>query len=101
MKQATEPINTGVELFRKGNHISLQHTTLSPQITGTSPSYHIMVNHSHNLSDDESLWKAANPNIKALQDIISAHFRLPCCDCAPLGGGAYARVYLFTLEDGQ
>lgn len=63
-----------------------------------------MVNHcSQNSSDDDSeiLWKAANPNLTALQDIISAHFRLPCCRYAPLGGGSYARIFLFTLEDGQ
>ena len=59
-----------------------------------------MVNHSHNSSDDdsESLWKATNPNVTALQDIISAHFRLPCRHSAPLGGGGwYARVFFIHI----
>ena len=58
-------------------------------------------NHSHNSSDEESLWEAANPNLTALHDIVSAHFRLSCRNYAPLGSGAYARTFLFTLEDGQ
>jgi hypothetical protein len=64
----------------------------------------MVLNHCHNSSDDasETLWKAANPNLTALQDIVSAHFHLSCCRyAAPLGGGAYARVFLFALEDGQ
>jgi hypothetical protein len=60
-----------------------------------------MTSHSHNLSADESLWRAANANLMALQDIVSAHFRSPCRNHAPMGGGAYARVFLFTLEDDQ
>jgi hypothetical protein len=57
---------------------------------------------SQNLSADERLWRATNANLTALQDIVSAHFRLPCRHYAPMGNfGIYARVFLFTLENDQ
>jgi hypothetical protein len=82
------------------------HFTAIRVINDSENDYHIMVNHchhSHNSEDDESeiLWKATNPNLTALQNIVSAHFCSSCRNVAPLGGGVYARVFLFTLEDGQ
>ena len=97
---ASRSLHFGANLCRANADETIPRS-LSHRTKITFPSYTTMVNHSHNSLDDERLWKAANPNLTALQDIISAHFRLPCCHYAPLGGGAYARIFLFTLEDGQ
>ena len=35
----------------------------------------------------------------AFHDIVSAHFRAGCRQCVRMDDGAYARVFLFTLEN--
>jgi hypothetical protein len=56
---------------------------------------------SHSVPADESLWQTTNANLGALQEIVSAHFRLPCRHHALMDSGAYAHVFLFTLESDQ
>jgi len=50
--------------------------------------------------EGEKLWNEAKPDIDALKTIVSHHFHSPCCD-EVLMKGAYARVFLFTLENDQ
>jgi hypothetical protein len=46
------------------------------------------LDHPHNLSADDA-------NLTALRDIVS----VPCRHHTPIGSAAYARVFLFTLEE--
>ena len=58
------------------------------------------MNHSHQTtSPDEELWQATNADMPALQRIISSHFRSECRQYIRMNDGAYARVFLFTLEN--
>jgi len=54
--------------------------------------------HCLHTSSDE-LWQSASVDIAALQHILSAHFRAQCRGFEPLGAGAFARVFLFSLEN--
>ena len=50
-------------------------------------------------SDGEKLWQAANVNMQALETIISSHFGTQCSRYARMDDGAYARVFLFSLQN--
>lgn len=50
--------------------------------------------------ENEMLWKNANVNMTAMQDIASSHFGSDYHDCTRMDEGAYARVFLFTLKNG-
>lgn len=52
-------------------------------------------------SEAEKLWQAANVDIKAIEIIISSHFRTSVGHHACMDNGSYARVFLFTLENGM
>ena len=52
-------------------------------------------------SISESLWQAANVDMKAMEIIISSHFRTSHIHHAPMDDGTFARVFLFTLENGM
>ena len=52
-------------------------------------------------SNAEKLWQAANVDIKAIEIIISSHFRTSLSHHARMDDGAFARVFLFTLENGM
>jgi hypothetical protein len=49
----------------------------------------------------ESLWQAANVDMKAIEIIISSHFRTPHTHHTRMDDGAFARVFLFTLQNGM
>jgi hypothetical protein len=51
-------------------------------------------------SPEEILWDQTSPDLSALGDIISTHFNSPCHSREFLGIGAYARAFLYTLENG-
>ena len=55
--------------------------------------------HSHDSSPDETLWQAINVDMAALQQIVCAHFRSKCWHYTRMDDGAYARVFLFSLEN--
>ena len=50
-------------------------------------------------SNAERLWQAANVDIKAIE--IISHFRTSLTHHARMHDGAFARVFLFTLENGM
>lgn len=47
------------------------------------------------------LWLAAKVNMAALQKIVASHFRSKCHDYTRLDEGAYARAFVFQLENGM
>jgi hypothetical protein len=49
----------------------------------------------------ESLWQAANVDMKAIEIIISSHFRTSHSHHTRMDDGAFARVFLFTLQNGM
>ena len=49
---------------------------------------------------EDLLWEQINPNLDAFRTIISNHFGSPCKSQQPLQPGAYARTFLYILEDG-
>src|SRR4051812_45414086 len=53
------------------------------------------------IDGSDELWEATNADLVALQEIVSAHFRVESQNRVLIGGGAYARVFLFTLQDGR
>ena len=53
------------------------------------------------VSISESLWQAANVDMKAMEIIISSHFRTAHIHHASMDDGTFARVFLFTLENGM
>ena len=57
--------------------------------------------HSHDSCQHESetLWQATNVDMAALQQIVCAHFRSECQCYTRMDDGAYARVFLFSLEN--
>ena len=55
--------------------------------------------HRHDSSPDETLWQATNVDIPALQQIVCAHFRSESRTYTRMDDGAYARVFLFSLEN--
>ena len=55
--------------------------------------------HSHDSSPDETLWRATNVDMAALQQILCTHFRSKCHHYTRMDDGAYARVFLFSLEN--
>src|SRR5258706_15305929 len=46
------------------------------------------------------LWEQINPALHALRSIIANHFGSPCQSQEPLQPGAYARAFLYILQDG-
>jgi len=52
-------------------------------------------------SNAERLWQAANVDIKAIEIIISSHFRTSLTHHARMDDGAFACVFLFSLENGM
>jgi hypothetical protein len=50
-------------------------------------------------SEDE-LWHKTSPDITALKAIINDHLNSPCLTEQPMNHGAYARVFLYTLQNG-
>jgi hypothetical protein len=58
----------------------LQHTTNSPE-------------------PEDILWDKTNPDLEELRSIIGVHFNSPCRSQEPLNHGAYARVFLYTLQN--
>ena len=52
-------------------------------------------------SNAERLWQAANIDIKAIEIIISSHFGTSLSHYTRMDDGAFARVFLFTLENGM
>ena len=59
------------------------------------------MSHSHDSSPDEleTLWQATNADMAALQQIVCAHFCSNCRHYTRMDDGAYARVFLFSLEN--
>lgn len=55
--------------------------------------------HRHDSSPDETLWQATNVDIPALQQIVCVHFRSESRTYTRMDDGAYARVFLFSLEN--
>ena len=56
---------------------------------------------SGNSSEPEDiLWEQINPNLDAFCTIISNHFGSPCQSRVPLQPGAYARTFLYILQNG-
>ncbi|GJE96623.1 kinase-like protein [Phanerochaete sordida] len=49
----------------------------------------------------EELWVKANVNMDAMLAIISSHFKTRCRLQGPLGIGAFARTFKYSLEDGK
>ena len=49
---------------------------------------------------EDILWEQINPNLDAFRAIISNHFGSPCQSQQPLQPGAYARAFLYVLQDG-
>jgi hypothetical protein len=49
---------------------------------------------------EDILWDQTSPDLSALGEIISSHFDSPCHSRKLLGNGAYARAFLYTLENG-
>lgn len=52
------------------------------------------------LSADEEFWQNANIDLDALSSIVAAHMQSPCKQRDTMEAGAYARVFLFILENG-
>lgn len=52
------------------------------------------------ISEDEVLWRNTDVDMQALQNIVSSHFRSACQRITRMNEGAYARVFLFTLQSG-
>ena len=48
----------------------------------------------------EDIWDQTSPDLSGLGEIISAHFNSLCHSRKLLGNGAYARAFLYTLENG-
>ena|SRR5258706_6303498 len=46
---------------------------------------------------EDTLWEQINPDLDA---IIANHFGTPCQSQEPLQPGAYARTFLYILQDG-
>jgi hypothetical protein len=51
------------------------------------------------LEPEDILWDKTDPDLEALRSIISAHFNSPCRSQEPLNHGAYARAFLYTLQN--
>lgn len=51
------------------------------------------------LSSNEIFWQEANINIDALTDIVATHMRSPCQPPTAMTYGAYARLFVFILEN--
>ena len=49
---------------------------------------------------EDVLWEEINPDLDAFRTIISNHFSSPCESHEPLQPGAYARTFLYILQDG-
>ena len=49
---------------------------------------------------EDILWEQINPDLDAFRTIISNHFGSPCQSQEPLQPGAYARTFLYILQDG-
>ena len=49
---------------------------------------------------ENELWNEINPDVEALKGIIRDHFNSSCQTEEPMNHGAYARVFLYTLENG-
>ena len=49
---------------------------------------------------EDILWEEINPNLDAFRTIISNHFGSPCQSQESLHPGAYARTFLYILQDG-
>ena len=51
-------------------------------------------------ASEDILWEQINPDLDALLPIIVNHFGSPCQSKEPLQQGAYARAFLYILQDG-
>ena len=49
---------------------------------------------------EDILWEQINPDLDAFRAIIANHFGTPCQSQEPLEPGAYARAFLYILQDG-
>jgi hypothetical protein len=48
---------------------------------------------------EDILWNKTDPDLGALKGIIGTHFNSPCRSQEPLNHGAYARAFLYTLQN--
>ena len=48
---------------------------------------------------EDILWDKTDPDLEALKSIIGTHFNSPCRSQEPLNHGAYARAFLYTLQN--
>jgi hypothetical protein len=74
----------------------------SPCFLGSEDAILTILQHSEcscSHSEDE-LWNETNPDIEALKGIIKDHFNSSCQTEEPMKHGAYARVFLYTLQNG-
>ncbi len=54
----------------------------------------------HSPKPKDILWEQINPDLDALRAIVANHFGSPCQSQEPLQPGAYARTFLYILQDG-
>jgi hypothetical protein len=59
-----------------------------------------ILQHCESADSEDELWNETNPDIEALKTIIKDHFNSSCQTEEPMIHGAYARVFLYTLENG-
>ncbi|KIJ47733.1 hypothetical protein M422DRAFT_248739 [Sphaerobolus stellatus SS14] len=57
--------------------------------------------HCSSLSPHDEFWNEVNPDVDALDPIVSRHFGADCLDRKLLGDGAYGRAFLYTLSTGR
>ena len=70
-------------------------------IASTSTVSNFLIKNSTDSPEPEDvLWEQINPNLDAFRAIISNHFGSPCQSQQPLQPGAYARAFLYVLQDG-
>ena len=65
----------------------------------------LLSDHSLKKADDsrkpeDILWEQINPDLDAFRTIIANHFGSPCQSQESLQPGAYARTFLYILQDG-